>query len=262
MKLKELLERRAKGEQLNTEELEFLAEYDSAIAVQVSELEKLRAEKEEVQLKLSNADTELQARLKALSDKEIQLGEGEKKLAKERKEREDIQKILDNAKSTEEAKLQIAEAKAEKKRAEELEKIEKENSEKLRKAQELKELETSEKAKLESELATLKFERLVIEERTKRPYISNQLDNILEKLPEKGVTDSSIHLNVLLSLFNHEEEMAKYSDKKRENTDIFGKQEVKEEINPPKKFDYSNDDDIIAMAKKLGFKTRKAQSKK
>ena len=259
MKLAELLAKRAKGETLTQEELDFLAEYDAVVAVQLSELERVKAEKEESDIKLANADTELQAKLKALSDKEVELEEERKRLAKEQKEKEDIQKILDNSKSTEEAKIAIEKAKAEKKRAEDKEELEKANAEKLRKIQEEKDADNAEKKKLENELATLKFERLIIEERTKRPYITNQLDTLLKDLPNKGVAEATLHLNVLLSLYNHEEEMVKYRDKQKADTDIFSKPEVKEELRPPKQVDYSSDEEIIALAKKLGFKTRRPQ---
>lgn len=248
MNLTELLKKRQNGEDLTEEEKAFLAEYDTSIAVHLSEINKLKAEKESAEAKYGNANTELQDKLRILAEKEDAL-------KKELEEKENMKKIIDNAKSAEEAKIEIERARSEKARIEEIARVEKANAEKLEKEKEDRKAFETKQKELEEKVALMEFEKKVVTEKSKRPYLDTQLTKILTDLPTKGVNGSEMYFNILLDMFNHEEEMKKWNDKQKENTDIFSKKE--QIIVDTKETKVKNSDDEYELAKSLGFKVRK-----
>ncbi|MGL6167437.1 MAG: hypothetical protein ACRC0Y_04020 [Fusobacteriaceae bacterium] len=250
MNLLELLRKRNNKEELTEEEKAFLVDYDSSIAIYASEIEKLKVEKESAEARFGNANSELQGKLKSLSAVE-------ESLKRELEEKENMKKIIDNAKSAEEAKIEIEKARAEKVRLEEVSRVERESAEKLKKESEDKKAFEIKQKELEETIATMVFERKVLAEKAKRPYLEIQLNKVVAELPSKGLIKSETYFDMLIDMFNHEEEMAKWEAKKKVGSDIFGKADTKivEDKKETKVVD--KDSDVLAIAKKLGFKVRK-----
>lgn len=227
MLLSELLKKRANGEQLTEEELEFLNDYDKTVAVYVSDIEKLKTEKESYATKFDSANQELQDKLKVLTEKE-------KALQQIEADKQNIEKILANAKSAEEARLAIEKDKAEREKREELKRLELEAQAKLELEAKAKREIEEEQAKLKRELDLMKFEKKVLAEKIKRPYLEKQLDKILVEIPTKELRDSELYFNFLIDMVNHEDEMKKWKEKQEAGTDIFSKRETKIEDKQPK----------------------------
>lgn len=227
MLLSELLNKRAKGEQLTEEELAFLSDYDKNIAVYLSDIEKLKTEKESYATKFDNANQELQDKLKVLTDKEKALEQAEM-------EKQNIEKILANAKSAEEARIAIEKDRADKEKREEVKRLELEAQAKLElEAKAKKEME-AELERLKNEKALMQFEKKVLAEKIKRPYLEKQLDKILTDIPTKELRDSEIYFNILIDMVNHEDEMRRWNEKQEAGTDIFSKKETKIDNKQPK----------------------------
>lgn len=249
IKLLELLNKRKNNEELTDEEKAILAEYDESIAVHMSEIDKLRAEKESYEVKFGNANTELQEKLKTLTEKD-------EALKKEMEEKENIKKILENTTSTHEARLEMARQKAEKEKLDEIAK-QKALAEAKREKEEEDKKETQKRLKeLEEKLAMNDFEKTILAEKIKKPYLEKQLSKILLELQVKGLEKSKIALEILNDVYNHDEEMAKWEASKQKSTDIFTPKETKVVDNTKsKKVDSEKEKEkILEFAKKNGFR--------
>jgi chromosome segregation ATPase len=251
MRLIELLNKRKNGEDLTEEELAILKEYDDSVAVHLSEIERIKTEKELAESKLSTVDTELKEKSKQLSEKE-------EALKRELDEKETMKKILENTNSTHEAKLEMERQKADKERKDELAR-EKAKADALReKEEEERKAQLKELADIKEQLAINSFEKKVLSEKTRRPYLEKQLDRVLTEIQVKGLEKSQMALEVMLELYNHDEEMAKWEANKQKSTDIFTPKETKvvETPTPVNTKDKEEQEKakVLEFAKKNGFR--------
>lgn len=213
--LSELLRKRQNNEDLTESELEILKQYDDSLAVYLSELERVKAEKEVAEKELSKIDSELKEKTTVLTQKE-------ELLQKELEEKESIKKILENTTSTQEARLKIEKTKLEQQQQEELKRIAKlkEEAEKKIEADNLALQQELERAR--NELAKGRFEKKIYAEKAKRPYLDKQLDVILSDIEIKKVEELELALSYLLKVYNHDEEMIKWNTRQKAGSSIFG----------------------------------------
>lgn len=246
--LKELLEKRAKGEQLTDEELAILKDYDDSVAVHVSELTALKTEKEAFTTKYTN----LEEMVKELT-KNLQIRDND--LKKVSDEKKSIEEILKNTETTQKALLEIERQKVEKENKERLEaeRLAKEKADQDR----LEQINSITKAKedLENKVKLMEFKFEMNSEKVNKPYLSNQIDNIIKEVEARGVDSSKTIYNFLINSMNHDEEMEKYNIKKNQGSSVFdnkdkGKEEKIENVG------LNDDSKVLEFAKKLGFKVK------
>lgn len=224
--LLELLEKRARNEELTEEELKILAEYDAQLENTTKEL------KEKVDLLANEKETivgnktELEKKIEELNSK---LSNSNTEIEKIVKEKEELEKKIVETADIEEVKTAIR--KSMEAKQEEAIKREKIKQEELLKQKEnelnkkLKELE--EELKKQSELNKLNaFKSEVMEEKAKRPYLADKLDKILNDLEITGVQQSRVILNFLIESVNHDEEIEKYNKKIKAGSNIFNDKEI------------------------------------
>ncbi|MGL6185527.1 MAG: hypothetical protein ACRC1T_09145 [Clostridium chrysemydis] len=246
--LAELLRKRQNNEDLTEDELRILKEYDDSLAVHMSELERIKAEKEVAEKELSKTNNELKEKSTALTEKE-------ELLKKELEEKESIKKILENTTSTQEARLKIEKTKLEQKQQEELRKIEKEKEEAEKKKESDNLALKEELEKLKSELAKGKFEKKIYAEKVKRPYLEKQLDVIIADIETSKIEELELALGYLLKAYNHDEEMAKWNVKQKAGSSVFEKQNtvLTDKVETKKTPQQIKEEEF---RKKFGFKKR------
>lgn len=247
--LKELLEKRAKNEDLTEEELNILKDYDDSIAVQMSELKALKTEREANTTKYSNLEETIKELTKNLELRDSDL----KKVSDEKKS---IEEILKNTETTQKALLEIERQKVEKENKDRLEaeRLAKEKAEQDR----LEQINSITKAKeeLENKVKLMEFKFRMNTEKMEKPYLANQIDSIIKEVDVRGVDSSETIYSFLINSMNHDEEMEKYNIKKNQGSSIFdnkdkGKEE-KVETNV-----LNDESKVLDFAKKLGFKVKK-----
>ncbi|MGL5971003.1 MAG: hypothetical protein ACRCZL_03215 [Cetobacterium sp.] len=250
MKLIELLNKRKSGEELTEEELVVLREYDESVAIHITEIEKMKTEKELAESKLETINIELKNRDEKLTEQETLL-------KKELEEKESMKKILENTTSTHEARLEMEKQKAEKIRLDELAKQKAIAEAKKEKEEAERTLHLKELSEIKEKLAINDFEKRILAERIKRPYLEKQLTKVLLEIPVKGLEKSETALEILFDVYIHDEEMVKWEANKNKSTDIFGTKEVKlvgEKVEPTVTDDEKHKSKILEFAKKNGFK--------
>ncbi|MGL6101484.1 MAG: hypothetical protein ACRC0G_17940 [Fusobacteriaceae bacterium] len=250
MKLIELLNKRKIGEELTEEELIVLREYDESVAIHITEIERMKTEKELAESKLETVNIELKNRDEKLTEQETLL-------KKELEEKESMKKILENTTSTHEARLEMEKQKAEKIRLDELGRQKAIAEAKKEKEEAERNLHLKELSEIKEKLAINDFEKRILAERIKRPYLEKQLTKVLLEIPVKGLDKSEMALEILFDVYIHDEEMVKWEANKNKSTDIFGTKEVKlvgEKVEPTITDDEKHKAKILEFAKKNGFK--------
>ncbi|MGL4424796.1 MAG: hypothetical protein ACRCTC_00895, partial [Cetobacterium sp.] len=112
-------------------------------------------------------------------------------------------------------------------------------------------------SEIKEKLAINDFEKRILAERIKRPYLEKQLTKVLLEIPVKGLEKSETALEILFDVYIHDEEMVKWEANKNKSTDIFGTKEVKlvgEKVEPTVTDDEKHKSKILEFAKKNGFK--------
>lgn len=246
MNLTELLKKRSKNEELTEEEKAFLSEYDKNIAEHLAEIERLKTEKETVEVKLGTFENELKTKEELLKEKE-------ETLSKVTAEKEDITKALDNAKSIEEAKKDLEKAKAEKEKMEAVRLAEEEKAKLLEQERLAREEQQEELRKMKEQIEIMNFEKEVINEKSKRPYLEKQLTKVLSDLKTKTLAESKTYYSVLINLFNHDEEMAKWRAQQTASSNVFTTPNVNF-VDKEEAVEVKSD---VDRAKELGFRVRK-----
>lgn len=212
--LKLLLEKRNKGEQLTEEELAILKEYDENMASLKAEMQ---SELDKEKAKFSNADNELQAKLKLIEE----LENNKKSLEESKKQ---LEEMVNKSENIEDVKIKLRQE-LEKKKQDELEKekqrvqemlesIKKDNENRLK---ELK--EEMEKQKLQSE--KIQFKAFIREEIVKRPYLESQLNKLLTDIEDGDLNQSKFIYNFLVDGVNHDNEMEQFNKRKEAGKNIF-----------------------------------------
>lgn len=250
MNLIEILNKRKNGEDLTNEELAILEQYDESLKVHKSEIEKLKAEKEAFETKLSNAQTELQDKMRILSEKE----EEAKRLTTEK---EEIETIYKNAKSAEEARIILEKAKADKEKAEAIKKIEQDRIEKEKQEQEKYEKMVQELKELKEKNSIAGLKEKILLEKTNKPYLETGLNNILNNISNRTLQETEMALNILLSMYDHEVEMKKWESSKKASSSILDNKNITLVDTTEKTKKETTEDEILSFAKKAGFKVRK-----
>lgn len=221
--LAELLAKRERQEQLTEDEIAILSEYDKRVEEATKALQE----------KYSNLENEvkgksdLEKRIEELNSKSKDTQE---ELERIRKEKEELEKQVQEAGNIEDIRASLRKA-LEDKQALELER------EKEKQARILKEKEDTLNSKIlelekqlqeqskQNEISNFKQE--LMQEKSKRPYLINQLDKIFNEIETKGVQQSKMILNFLLESINHDEEMESFNRKSSAGTSILEKKEVK-----------------------------------
>lgn len=220
--LLELLEKRKNNEQLTEEELKTLSEYDNLISETTkSYIDKVNTLEGEVKVK-----SELEKKIEDLNSKsKLTLEELEKiKAEKENLEEQvknavDIEEVKTNLRKALEEKQALE---LEREREKQAQKIKEKENELSSKIQEL-EKQLKEQANI-NELNNFKQE--LMQEKINRPYLVKQLDKILNELQVKGVSQSRMILNFLLESINHDEEIEQYNRKLESGKSILEKKEI------------------------------------
>lgn len=218
--IKELLNKRSAGETLTPEELSILVEYDGLIAVHESNIKKIATEKTSFEEKINNMELDLQDKIKLISSYDNKF----KTLVDEN---ESIKKILENTKSTSEARDLIEKERIEKAKKEAIERAKKEKEEILKAKEEEYKNKELEMEDLRNKYETIQFEKQCFLEIKNRPYAEKNINKIISEINEKGLVQSKMTLDIMLSMYDHDVEMKKLDDKNKANTNIFSKTETK-----------------------------------
>lgn len=252
--MKIIMEKIAKGEALTPEELAKLAEFQKTVELKNSEIEKLSAEKTELESKFTNANNVLQEKMAELTAKD-------ERIAFVEAEKASIEKIIrdNDSKITMEEKIRINREKAEQIR----------RAEQIRQAEELANKALADKEaynnKLKAELEELKalqaktaYKNELILEKSNRPYLAKEIDGLIAELETSGVENTKMIHKFLVAGINHDEAMEKFKAISKAGTNILDDKKVlaqdKEVVT---KTDEQIDDDIIMQfAKKNNFKVR------
>lgn len=255
MTLKEILEKKAKGEELTPEEQALLDEFNKIQEQNTLRLEKLENEKKALELQKSNSEETLQETLKKAEEKE-------KALEDLKKERTNLEDMIKNSKDNETAKIALAKAQMEKDKQEEIKRIQAEKDkekEVLRQAEEVRQAEKAEierKTKeLEEKIAKLEFEQVIKSEMNKRPYFKNQLENISKNLDTKGIEKSKDILDFLIESVNHEEEIKKFNASLVKGKNVFVEDGLDKKI--VEKTPDDSESKELEFARKMGYNIRK-----
>lgn len=212
--LKQLLEKRSKGEQLTDEELAILKEYDENILEAQS---KIALELENLKTKFTNADTELQNKLKEIEN----LQNTNKSLESSKKS---LEEIVNKSENIEDVKIKLrTELENEKKEA-----LEKENKRVQEMLDEIKKDNETKLSALKAQFEEqkiyndkLQFKSLIKDEIIKRPYMESQLNKLYNEVDESDLNQSKFLFNFLISSVNHENEMEQYKKKQETGKNIF-----------------------------------------
>lgn len=225
MSLKQILEKRLKGEELTDDEKIIVQEYDELSVESNSKIELLEKEKELNIKKFENASSELENKLKEFSEISQRLNSVES-------EKATIMQLLEDEKSATKIKEEMARMEAEKKAKTEKEKEEKKKAEAISKYENMvKELQ-NELSAIKSNNDLFKFKYDMTQNKIKYPYLEKEIDTIINEVEVKGIELSEQIFKFLIESKNHEEELKKFKAKKEAGSSIFkniGTQEVKEE---------------------------------
>lgn len=223
----DLLKKKVNNEELSPEEEALLAEFEEDTKELTDKIAFAEQEKKAEALKAKNAKTELQNKLKELSEKETQLTEiSEKKtsLEEELKKATDLKSLQDKF---EEEKKKEAQLELERKLAEEKKKAEEAKLQALsEKDKQFEDLKTKYE-ELNSMTKVMEFKNTVNAEKVNRPYLADKLGKLLETVTYTNLVETQGIFNFLINSVNHEEEMAEYNSKTTAGTSIF--KGVKEE---------------------------------
>lgn len=252
MKLRELLNKRAKGEELTPEELAVLKEYDETIAEVNAQLELEKQAKALAEEKFTSANTELQDKLK-------ELAELSNSVETTKAEKEAIEKLLETQKTTAEVQIERAKIQAEANAKKEREAKAKEKLEAEEKAKAEMEAYKNRLAEAEKQMAITNFKFQMMTEKANRPYLATEIDLLLSEVEVKGVELSKTLFEYFVKTKNHEEEMANFKKKQEAGTSILGG--VTKVITTPEE-DVKNkkdeEDEVLAFARKnLRLKVKK-----
>ncbi|MGL5962422.1 MAG: hypothetical protein ACRCZ0_10815 [Cetobacterium sp.] len=243
-----MLNKRAKGDELVQEELDFLKEYDESLADVHAQLELEKQAKALAEEKFNSANTELQDKLKALTELSDTFENA-------RIEKEAIEKLLETQKTT--AEVQVARTK--------LQAEAEAKKEAMAKAKERTEADERVKAEMEDyksklnetqkqmDITNFKFQMMM--EKASRPYLTTEIDILLSEVEVKGVELSKTLFEYFVKARNHEEEMSNFKKKQEAGTSILDGLKANIEIKEEKTI--SDEDRILARVKKLGLRARK-----
>lgn len=214
--LKDLLEKKARGEELTEPELALIAEYEeqlnkisSTFTSKIEELQGKVNEKDEIEKKLAELQELNASKLQELDSLKNEKEELEKKI----QESGNIEEIKSAVRKAMETKQQL-ELERERNKQKELIKQKEDEATQRIKALEDK-LVAYEKLRKESDL-----KQELVEEKMKRPYLVKQLDKLIGEIEIKGVDQSRMILNFLLEGINHDEEVDKYNKAQSAGTSI------------------------------------------
>lgn len=233
--LKDLLEKKAKGEELTEQELALIAEYEeqlgkisSNFTSKIEELQGKVNEKEEIEKKLAELQELNTSKLQELDSLKVEKEELEKKI----QESGNIEEIKSAVRKAMETKQQLELERERNKQKELIKQKENEATERIKALEE--KLSSYEKLRKESDL-----KQELVEEKMKRPYLIKQLDKLITEIEVKGVDQTRMILNFILEGINHEEELDKYTKAQSAGTSILsvlppnvksGKEEPKDEF--------------------------------